>query len=142
VIDESDPSTRRFPIRTGQRSRPLLLLFGVREGNSFVDVTATEIDAHFGFYRLRVPVANVAQWRIEGPWAWITAIGVRYGIRGRDITFGGNHKAGVRLDFKEPVKWHILRLTRLYASVADLEGLGAALTAAGITGEDARRSAS
>jgi hypothetical protein len=90
---------------------------------------------------VRAPLSNVAQWRIEGPWLWITAIGVRYGIRGRDITFGGNHKAGVRVDFKEPVNWHILRLTRLYVSVADRERLGAALTAAGIPGEDARGSA-
>jgi hypothetical protein len=141
VTVNGDARAQRFPIRIGPRSRPLLLLFGVRGENSYVDVTETDIDAHFGFYRLRVPLSNVAQWRIEGPWLWVTAIGVRYGIRGRDITFGGNHRAGVRVDFKQPVKWHILRLTRLYVSVADLEGLGAALTAGGIPGEDARRSA-
>jgi hypothetical protein len=29
---------RRFPIRIGRRSRPLLRLFGVRDGNAYVDL--------------------------------------------------------------------------------------------------------
>ena len=39
----------RFPIRIGPRSRPLLLLFGVRERNSYVDLSDDALDAHFGF---------------------------------------------------------------------------------------------
>jgi hypothetical protein len=141
VTGQPDSSTTRFPIRIGPRSRPLLLLFGVRERNAYVDVTPAAIDAHFGFYRLRARLDNFAQWRIEGPWLWITAIGVRRGIRGGDISFGGNHKCGVRLDFKVPVKWGFLHPPRLYVTVADPEGLTAVLTAVGIPGEDARRSA-
>jgi hypothetical protein len=133
-------ATRRFPIRIGPRSRPLLLLFGVRERNSYVDLTADSIDAHFGFYRLRAPLDNIAQWRIEGPWLWITAIGVRRGIRDGALSFDGNHRGGVRVEFKVPVKWGFLHPPRLYVTVADLEGLGGALAAAGIPGEDARRS--
>jgi hypothetical protein len=133
-------ATRRFRIRIGPRSRPILLLFGVRERNAYVDLTSGEIDARFGFYRLRTPLDNIAQWRIEGPWLWITAIGVRRGIRDGVLSFDGNHKGGVRLDFKVPVKWGFLHPPRLYVTVADLEGFAAALTAAGITGEDARRS--
>src|SRR3954452_11662786 len=132
-------STKRFPIRVGPKSRPLLLLFGVRERNSYVDLTSTELDAHFGFFRLRVPLANIGQWRIEGPWLWITAIGVRRGVRTGDISFDGNHKGGVRMDFKTPVKWGFLHPPRMYVTVADLDGLAAALAAAGIPGEDSRR---
>src|SRR4051794_35656403 len=114
---------RRFPIRLGQRSRLLLLLFGVRGGNAWVDVSAEEIDANFGFYHMRVALSNVASWRIEGPWLWVTAIGLRRGIFARDITFGGNHKGGVRIDFKTSEKWGIFHVPRLYVTVADLEGL-------------------
>src|SRR3954447_1674381 len=109
-------------MRIGRRSRPLLLLFGVRQSNAFVDLTPDYLDAHFGFYHLRVPLANIARWRIEGPWLWITAIGVRRGIRKGDITFAGNHKGGVRIDFKEPEKRSIARIPRVYVTVADLEG--------------------
>ena len=129
----------RFPIRIGARSRPLLLLlFGVREHNSYVDLTESSLEVHFGYFHMHVPVANVASWRIEGPWLWITAIGVRRGIRRGDMTFAGNHKVGVRIDFKEPVRWGRLRVPRLYVTVADFEGFGAALTERGITGEDVR----
>jgi hypothetical protein len=129
---------RRFPIRIGRRSRPLLRLFGVRNGNAFVDLDG-ELDARFGFFRVSTPLSNIASWRIEGPWLWITAIGVRTSIRHRDVTFGGSHRGGVRVDFKERVRFGFLRIPALYVTVEDLEGLTAALNALGIPGEDARR---
>jgi hypothetical protein len=129
---------RRFPIRIGRRSRPLLRLFGVRNGNAFVDLDG-ELDARFGFFRVSTPLSNIASWRIEGPWLWITAIGVRTSIRHRDVTFGGSHRGGVRVDFKERVRFGFLRIPALYVTVEDLEGLTAALNALGIPGEDARK---
>jgi hypothetical protein len=116
----------------------LLLLFGVRERNAYVDLSETDIYARFGFFHLRVPIGNLESWRIEGPWLWITAIGVRRGVRTGDFTFGGNHKGGVRIDFITPERRGPFHIPRLYVTVADLEGLGAALAAAGIPGEDAR----
>ena len=77
-------------------------------------------------------------WRIEGPWRWITAIGVRRSVRHADITFGGSHEGGVRLDFREPIKIARITTPALYLTVEDLEGLGEALTARGIPGTDAR----
>jgi hypothetical protein len=130
-------SSLRFPIRLGARSRPLLLLFGVRAGNAYVDLDG-EFDAHFGFYRVRTPLANIALWRIEGPWLWLTAIGVRTSIRHRDLTFGGSHHGGVRVDFKERIRFGFYSIPALYVTVDDLEGLAAALAARGIPGVDAR----
>ena len=83
--------TRRFPIHLGRRSRFVLLLFGVRPSNAYVDLGEDELDAHFGFFRFRTPTSNLASWRIEGPWRWITAIGVRLSIRQHDLTFGGTN---------------------------------------------------
>lgn len=129
---------RRFPIRIGRRSRPLLFLFGVRSRTAYVDVNEV-IDAQFGFFRVRTPLSNIARWRIEGPWPWITAIGVRRSVRHGDVTFGGSHRGGVRLDFREPVRLGPLRVPALYVTVEDLHGLGAALGSRGIAGEDARK---
>ena len=132
------PPARRFPIRLGRRSRPLLLLFGVRRSNAWVELNG-ELDARFGFFRLRTPVANLASWRIEGPWLWITAIGVRRSVRHGDVTFGGSHRGGVRLDFHESVPLGPLAVPALYVTVEDLDGLAQALRERGIPGEDARR---
>ena len=128
---------RRFPIRVGRKSRPLLLLFGVRAGNAYVDLDG-ELDARFGFFRAHTAMSNIASWRIEGPWLWITAIGVRTGLR-RDVTFGGSPRGGVRVDFMQPVRFLFFHIPALYVTVEDLEGLGAALTERGIKGEDARK---
>ena len=130
--------TTRWPIRLGRRSKPILLLFGARESNSYVDL-GDKLEAHFGFYRMSTPVANIARWRIEGPWSWFTAIGVRRGIFKADVSFDGNHVGGVRLDFKQPVKWGPLHPPTLYVTVADLEGFAKALSDRGIPGEDARK---
>jgi hypothetical protein len=131
-------SITRFPFRLGRRSLPILFLFGVRPGRAYVDLDDDGLDARFGFYRVRTPLENIASWRIEGPWRWITAIGVRMSVRHRDLTFGGSHRGGVRIDFHEPVRVGVLRPPALYVTVDDLEGLGAALLERGIPGEDAR----
>jgi hypothetical protein len=132
------PPTQHFPIRIGARSRPMLrLLFGVSDDNAYVTL-GDELDAHFGWFRLRTPLSNVGSWRIEGPWPWITAIGVRRSIRHGDVTFGGNHAGGVRLNFNARVRWLMFSVPALYVTVANLEQLAAALAACGIPGEDAR----
>ena len=129
---------RRFPIRIGRRSQVVLWLFGVRPGNAYVDLDG-ELHASFGWYHVRTPVSNLATWRIEGPWLWITAIGVRLSLRHHDLTFAGTREGGVRVDFKEPVRWKVVRLPALYVTVEDLEGFVAALAERGVPGEDARK---
>ncbi|HSL76555.1 MAG TPA: hypothetical protein VK867_06405 [Candidatus Limnocylindrales bacterium] len=138
-MTDSD-SVRRFPIGLGRRSRPLLrLLFGATPENAHVDL-GEELDAHFGFGSLRTPAANIVRWRIEGPWLWITAIGIRRGIRDGVFSFAGTRRGGVRLDFRDRVPtMRIFRTPALYVAVEDLEGFAAALSERGIAGEDARR---
>jgi hypothetical protein len=116
----------------------LLRLFGVRDGDADVELDGTTVEARFGWGRMTVPVTNIARWRIEGPWRWITAIGIRMSIRHRDLSFAGSPRGGVRMDFREPVRWGPLRVPALYVGVEDLEGFAAALTELGIPGEDAR----
>jgi hypothetical protein len=137
----NDPAgARRFRIRLGARSRPLLrLLFGVTPETAYVDL-GDKLDARFGYGRVTTPVSNIVRWRIEGPWPWITAIGIRRGIRDGVFSFAGSPRGGVRLEFRERVRTvRIFRTSAVYVGVEDLEGFGAALSERGIPGEDARR---
>ena len=130
----------RFPIRIGARSAPLLrVLFGVTPEKAWVSIADGLVTARFGRFELRTAVENITRWRIEGPWLWITAIGVRRGIFKGDVSFAGSPRGGVRLDFGTPVHWTIFHVPALYVGVDDLEGFAAALSALGIPGEDARR---
>jgi hypothetical protein len=135
----SPPDVRRFPIELGRRSRVLLrILFRVRPETAYVNV-GEDLEARFGIGHLRTPMTNVVSWRIEGPWLWITAIGIRKSVWQGDITFGGTHRGGVRLDFRERVKAVGFRVEALYVTVADPEAFTAELARRGIPGEDARR---
>lgn len=135
--------SERFPIRVGARSRlPLRIVFGVRPETSWVDVGDMpdgELDVRFGRFPLHTSMANLDHWQIEGPWLWITAIGVRRSIRHGDVTFGGSPHGGVRIDFKSPVHWTIYDVPAIYVPADDLEGLAAALERRGVPGRDARR---
>lgn len=126
----------RLPIRVGARSRLLLrLFFGVRPENAWVELDVEpggDLSVRFGWFRFRTPLANLASWRMEGPFRWITAIGVRRSVRHGDVTFGGSHHGGVRIDFRDRVPWGPFRVPAIYVTADDLEALGAELTRLGV----------
>jgi hypothetical protein len=128
----------RFPIRVEPRYRLLLRAFGVRDGNAWVDLDVDRLRARFGWSHMETPIENCVHWSIEGPWRAITALGIRTSIRHRDVTYGGTPAGGVRVDFREPIRFGVVRAPAFYYTVADLEGFAAALTARGIPGEDRR----
>src|SRR3954453_7785499 len=98
----------RYPIRIGRRSRRFLrIAFGVTPARAWAEIGDGVIRVRFGWFELAAPIATAQRWRIEGPWAWITAIGVRMSIRHRDVSFGGSHHGGGRIDFHAPGRWAI-----------------------------------
>jgi hypothetical protein len=132
-------SARRYPIRIGRRSALLLrIAFGVTPDRAWAAIEDGTVIGRFGRFEVRVPVSNVARWRIEGPWRWITAIGVRRSIRHGDVSFAGSPRGGVRLDFATPVRWTAFDVPAFYLGVEELEAFAAELAALGIPGEDAR----
>jgi hypothetical protein len=128
----------RFPIRIGRRSRGYLRVWTVREESAYVELNG-DLDVHFGRWRIRTPVANLASWRIEGPFLWITAIGIRMSIRHGDVSFAGSPHGGVRIDFREPVPWGPFKVPAIYIGADDLDGLADELARRDIPGVDVRR---
>lgn len=92
----------------------------------------------FGRFELTVPAENVTKWRIEGPWRWVTAIGIRRSIRHADVSFAGSPRGGVRHDFSSPVRWGRISIPAIYAGAGDLEAFAREFTRLGIPVEDAR----
>lgn len=128
----------RFPIRIGRRSRPVVRLFGASPETAWAELDG-DLEIRFGRFRIRTPVSNLARWRIEGPFVWIKAIGVRMSLRGGDVSFAGSAHGGVRIDLVERVRWGPFRVPAVWIGADDLDGLAAELLRRGIPGEDARR---
>lgn len=130
-------SVERFPIRLQKPT--LLRLFGVRPGErAMVTVGSDALEARFGIAHVVVPLTDITAWDISGPWNPITALGIRRSVRGGDLTFGGSAHGGVQVHFSTRPRILVFRPPSLYLTVDDLDGLGAALTARGIPGEDLR----
>jgi hypothetical protein len=128
----------RFPIRIGRRSRWLLRLFTATPETAYAEV-GEDLLIRFGRFRFRTPLSNVERYRIEGPFTWIKAIGVRMSIRDHDVSFCGSAHGAVRMDVRTPVKWGPIRVPAVWAGADDLDGLAAELARRGIPGEDNRR---
>jgi hypothetical protein len=118
----------------------LRLVFGAVPESAWADVGDGRLVIRFGRAELRTELTNARRWRIEGPWRWITAIGIRMSVRHRDVSFAGSPHGGVRIDFINRVRWGPFNVPAVYVGANDLTGFAAALSAAGIPGEDARRS--
>lgn len=131
-------SSRRWPIRIGRRSRRVVRLWTARPETAYAEVE-DDLEIVFGRFRFRTPMANVAGWRIEGPWRWITAIGVRRSLRHGDISFAGDARGGVRIDLREKVAWGPFHVPAVWVGADDLEGFADELTRLGIPGIDARK---
>lgn len=127
-----------FAIRLEPRLLPILLLFGVHPGNAVVRLDDDRLEARFGFFRAATTLANIVGWDITGPYRWWRAVGVRRTLGTQDLSFGGSAHGGVCLHFREPVLVGRFHVTDLYLTVDDLEGLGTALTAHGVPGQDLR----
>jgi len=129
----------RYPFHFSRGTLPFLRVFGVRSADdAYVDLDETTFEAHFGRFSATTPLANIASWRIEGPWRWITSIGVRRSIRHGDLTFGSSTRGGVRIDLHARIRVSPFDIPALYVSVDDAEGLATALSELGVPGEDRR----
>jgi hypothetical protein len=138
-------ASERFSIRAGRRSLILLRLWGVRAGLAYAEIDdgpPAVVRVRFGRVRFEAQIDNIDRYRIEGPFHWVTAIGIRRSIRHGDVSFAGAAHGGVRVDLRQPVRWSIFRVPAFYVGADDLDAFAAALARRGVPGLDARRPAS
>ena len=103
-------------------------LFGVTESSASVTVTATEVDATFGPWAVRTPLANVASVSVTGPYAFLKTAGPAHlSLSDRGITFATNSRRGVCLEFRRPVPGiepsGVLKHPNLTVTVQDCDAL-------------------
>ena len=118
----------RFPFRFADAYRRPARLFGITPENAWVDVSADALDARFGRWRVRTPLANVSAVAVTGPYAFLKTAGpARLAITDRGLTFATNGEQGVLISFHTPVRgldpMGLIRHPELTVTVADVDAL-------------------
>jgi len=120
---------RFFPYERDGRWKILLAPLGISNDDG-VAVSDNTMRATFGYWSVETPLTNVAGTLITGPHRWYTAVGLRLSFSDDGLTFGTNHLRGLCIEFKGKIT-RVIGLhdhSALWVSVADPEGLAAALT--------------
>lgn len=123
-------SRQRFSFDHDVRFAAPLRLLGIRPGTCWVEVGDARLDVRFGRWRVRTPLANIAETSAAGPFKAYRAIGPRLSLADRGLTLGTTPRAGVCLQLHEPVGvlfGHHLRHPNLTVTVADPQALVATL---------------
>lgn len=106
--------------------------FGVRPSNAVVHVTDEQMDARFGPWRVRTPLANVAGTERTGPYTLARTAGPAHlSMADRGITFATNGDRGLCLELARPARVRLpvghLSCPGITVTVADPEALAEAL---------------
>jgi hypothetical protein len=117
----------RFAFRFADSYRRPARLFGITPETAWVDVGADSMDARFGPWRVRTPLANISRVAVTGPYAFLKTAGpARLAITDRGLTFATNGERGVLISFHSPVRGldplGVLRHPELTVTVADIDG--------------------
>ena len=119
-----------FPYLLYNRWRVLYLTLGLK-GTDGVTLTSDGLLwATYGRAKVKTLLSNIDHTLLTGNHRWYTAVGIRGSFKDNGITFGTNHRAGLCIAFKERVP-RVIGMrdhSTLWVSVADPEGLAAAIT--------------
>lgn len=118
----------RFDFAFAPSYRRLAWGFLVTPDTAWVEVGDEAFEAHFGPWRVRTPLTNIADASVTGPYAfWKTAGPARLAITDRGLTFATNGERGTLILFETPVRGldplGILRHPELTVTVTDVDGL-------------------
>jgi hypothetical protein len=123
-------SRRHFPYRYDLRLAPMWLPFRSWPGSQGVTLTDDgRLVARFGPLTVDVPLSQIDEAHVTGPYRWWTAVGPRLSMADDGLTFGTNADAGVCIHFAPKVR-RVLGFrdhSALTVTVADVEDLAAAL---------------
>ena len=126
-------TTRRFGYAVDKRYLPVLLLMLLRPSHDGVALTDDDFVATFGLVKITTSRTNITGAHITRNYRWWTACGIRMSNVDDGLTFGTNRDGGVCIHVAEKVPSPVRRSghSALTVTVADLEGLAAALGDAG-----------
>lgn len=118
----------RFEFAWAEPYRRAAARFGVRPSNAWVEVGETELDAHFGHWRLHTPLSNITATAVTGPYRFFKTAGpARLAITDRGLTFATNGERGVLISFATKVPGidplGLIRHPELTVTVAGIERL-------------------
>lgn len=125
----------KFSFDFQSRYRYLLLPLGVHPGNSFVAITDDDdLYVKFGPWKVTTPLSNISGFEVSGDYQWYKAIGIRGSFVDYGLTFGSTTKQGLCVKFAEKIPALVVgpRHPGLTVTVADVDGLAAALTDRGV----------
>jgi len=127
-VTSASADTRSFTFAFAPSYSGPARLFGVTSESASVEVGDEDLEARFGPWRVRTPLANITGVEVTGPYAfWKTAGPARLAITDRGLTFATNGERGVLILFANPVRGldplGLLRHPELTVTVADVDGL-------------------
>ena len=125
--------SRVFRYAIDLKLAPFWAPFGVRPSRDGVTLTDDgRFEATYGFLRIGTELENIAGAHVLTDFRWWTAAGARLSFADDGLTFGTNAHGGVCVHFRTKVPSPLRRAghSALTVTVADLEGLAAALDAA------------
>ncbi|HEY8300797.1 MAG TPA: hypothetical protein VIG48_02760 [Jatrophihabitans sp.] len=120
---------RRFEFAFEDRYVRPARLFGVTPRTSGIEVDDHELRARFGTWRIATPLANIRKVQVTGPYRFVKTAGpARLGVTDRGLTFATNSRAGVQLDFAQPITgidWRLglIKHPNLTLTPTDVDGL-------------------
>jgi len=121
----------RFDFAFETRYLPVLAVIGVTPKTAWVNLDEEQLDARFGPWRCRTPVANIVGTQVSGPYSALKAIGARGSFADRGATFGTTTAGGACVEFADPVKildpTGALKHPGLTMTVTDPEAFAAAV---------------
>ena len=126
--------SHRFLFRFAPAYRAAARPFGVTPATAWVEVDDERLSAHYGPWRVRTPLGNIAAVDLTGPYRFVKTAGpARLGLTDFGLTFASNGDSGVLITFHDKVPGiapsRRLRHPELTVTVADTEGLAALLRA-------------
>lgn len=131
-------TTETFPFAFDGRYAWILRGLGVKAGNSEVALGGGNLSVRFGRWHVSTPIGNIACYQITENYRWFKAIGIRGSLADHGLTFGTNADRGLCVKFVEPIPSLLpspIKHPGMTLTVADVDGLAAALRRHGVTAE-------
>ena len=122
-------SDRFFPYEFDHRWDAMFRLLRVDEADGGTVGDDGSLVATYGRKRVETTLDNVHHTEITHDHRWYTAVGLRLSARDDGLTCGTNHRQGLCIEFVDRIPKVIgfRDQSALWVSVADVEGLAAAL---------------